>query len=97
MAEWSERIPPAIEKGEAFFAEVNPNTLSALQGAFTYGAWLTRGEVALAKALWDEIPANHSFPDGVPCEISMDGVSDACLTCDPCMALRDFTEKVEAL
>lgn len=89
---WAERIPAAIEKaeGQTFgLTECCSDTSRRL--------YLTKGEVALAKALWELVLSNHDpravakWSDvvlGIELEIMPGGVF---------AALRAFVEKVEAL
>ena len=58
MADWSTRIPAAIEKAEKLtpLAEVKSGVVRAL---------LTEGEVALAKALWNVL-LNEGYGEGEP-------------------------------
>ena len=91
---WSVRIPAAINNAkELLNGKTDALGLEGPNGFIN----ITAGELALAKALWDELPNFHESPDGIPCFEKMEGVSDACLTCDACMELRAFTEKVEKL
>lgn len=90
---WATRIPAAIEKGEKKAAsleqlllvlkdnntDLHPGTAQQLIERV-----VTPGEVALAKALWDEWYSEHSAPGNR-------------LIGEPPAALRAFVEKVEAL
>jgi hypothetical protein len=76
MKPWVERIPQAIEKAEGRFG-----AMTVVVGAPPHG-WITRTEVALAKALWElfyNSPEYNGEYTPVP------------------EVLRAFTEKVEAL
>lgn len=86
--DWAERIPAAIAKGEA-----GPQADSYECGDAAHengcrcdiaNGWPLAGEVALAKALWDEVSVYYST------------VSDED-TAGPWHALRAFCTKVEAL
>ncbi len=76
---WTERIPAAIEKSETVLAVTCP--CSRAECTADRGR-LTTTEVALAKALWDEVGEYYN-------EVTDED------TAGPWYALRIFTEKVE--
>ena len=86
MADWSTRIPAAIEKAgeltEHSAVDIERGTLARGKYFTTERTSLTAAEVALAKALWNVL-LNEGYGEGEPEDAEA--------------ALRDFTEKVESL
>ena len=94
MADWSTRIPAAIEKGKKLFGDIHGTPVVSHE---VNGVVVTAGEVALADALfkahheavykilrvgWDEHERFEAEDGGEPCT--------------HCAPLRAFTEKIES-
>lgn len=85
---WPERIPAAIAEAEGWL-EGGEAWVRVASRVWPCDATFTAGEVALAKALWQE------FYEGQEPEYANENMEEPRDGCDA--ALRAFVEKVEAL
>ena len=82
---WSTRIPAAIAKAEKRLRELGE----------IHGHTMTLTEVALAKALWEDLGDGECVGEGIASHCDQGGCFGLSAEDEP--ALRAFTEKVEAL